>query len=123
MSALPNDIPGDAVPQPGYDFHFNAKANVLHADLEQPLKEKIGPQALVRLPSNGQYQYRQADPFHFEGILSYKGGYTQVAGRPSTKTAGAFTTLSTSVLEGLNVFDVVTADRVVARLSKPKPVR
>ena len=98
-----------------------AEANVLTADLEQPLKDKIRPQAFVKLPRDGQYQFSQADPFRFEGILSFKSGYTQVAGHPSSKIAG-FTTLATSVLEGLNVLDVVTADRVVAQISTVHPI-
>jgi hypothetical protein len=105
-------------PNPFHNYY--AEANVLTADLEQPLKDKIRPQAFVKLPRDGQYQFSQADPFRFEGILSYKSGYTQVAGHPSSKIAG-FTTLATSVLEGLNVLDVVTADRVVAQISTVHP--
>jgi hypothetical protein len=99
---------------------YCAEANVLNARLEKPLKEDIRPQALVKLPKNGQYQFSQATPFRFEGILSYEGGYTQVAGYPSSKIAGV-TTLSTAALEGLNVLDVVTADRVVAQISTVHP--
>jgi hypothetical protein len=104
------------------DFHhdFFAEANVLFADLTEPLREKISPQAQVKLPKDGQYQFRQADPFHFEGVLSYKGGYTQVAGHPSTKSVG-FATLSTSVVEELNILDIVTCDRVVAQISTVHP--
>jgi hypothetical protein len=106
---------------PNVVHNYYAEANVLFADLTEPLKEKIRAQAPVKLPKDGQYQFRQADPFHFEGILSYKGGYTQVAGHPSTKSVG-FATLATSVLEGLNVLDVVTADRVVAQISTVHPI-
>jgi hypothetical protein len=102
------------------DHSFWAEASVLYANLKQPLEGEIRPQAFVRLPRDGQYQFRQADPFHFEGILSYKSGYTQVAGHPSLKKAG-FETLSTSVVEGLNVLDVVTADRVVGQISTWHP--
>ena len=120
MAALPSKLSRvDSANQPGH--HFCAAANVLYADLKQPLREKIRPQASVELSGDGHYQFRQADPFHFEGIISYKGGYTQVAGHPSLKTAG-FATLSTSVIEGLNVLDVVTADRVVAQISTVHPV-
>jgi hypothetical protein len=118
MAALPNEL-SMVEPKPVHTYY--ADANVLFADLEQPLKEEIRPQASVKLPRNGQYQFRQADPFHFEGILSYKSGYTQVAGHPSSKIAG-FTTLATSVIEGLNVLDVVTADRVVAQISTVHPI-
>jgi hypothetical protein len=106
--------------KPDYHHDFYAEANVLFADLTEPLKEKIRPQALVKLSKDGQYQFRQADPFHLEGILSYKGGYTQVAGHPSTKSVG-FATLTTSVVEGLNILDIVTADRVVAQISTVHP--
>src|ERR1035438_1157151 len=120
MAALPNDL---SMVEPGRKpvHNYYAEANVLSADLKQPLEERIRPQASVELPRDGHYQYRQADPFHFEGILSYKGGYTQVAGHPSSKTAG-FVTLTTSVVEDLNVLDVVTADRVVAQISTVHPV-
>jgi len=118
MSAQPNEL---SMVEPVPVHNYYAEANVLTADLEQPLKDKIRPQAFVKLPRDGHYQFRQADPFRFEGILSYKGGYTQVAGHPSSKTAG-FTTMSTSVVEGLNVLDVVTADRVVAQISTVHPV-
>ncbi len=118
MAALPNEL---TVVEPKPHHYYYADASVLTADLEQPLQQKISPQAFVKLPRDGQYQFSQAEPFRFEGILSHKGGYTQVSGRPSSKIAG-FTTLATSVLEGLNVLDVVTADRVVAQISTVHPV-
>jgi hypothetical protein len=115
MAALVNEL---LMIEPVHDYY--AEANVLSADLEQPLREEIKPRSAVRLPKDGHYQFKQADPFRFEGILSYQSGYTQVAGHPSSKIAG-FTTLATSVLEGLNVLDVVTADRVVAQISTVHP--
>lgn len=115
MSALANEL---RMLEPVHSY--NADASVLCADLEQPLKEEIRPQAFVKLPRDGQYQFSQAAPFRFEGVLSHQGGYTQVAGHPSSKHDG-FSTLATSVLEGLNVLDVVTADRVVAQISTVHP--
>jgi hypothetical protein len=115
MNALPSQLSGLR------NVHnFNASASLLDAELERPLQEKIRPQSLVRLDHDGHYQFSQSEPFHFEGILSYEGGYTQVAGYPSSKSA-SFVTLSTSVVEGLNVLDVVTADRVVAQISTTHP--
>lgn len=99
---------------------YNAEADVLSADLIQPLKETIRARARVKLPKHGHYQFKKATPFRFEGIISYHSGYTQVAGHPSSKSDG-FATLVTSVLEGLNVLDVVTADRVVAQISTVHP--
>jgi hypothetical protein len=120
MSALPNDLP--VVGSARKPVHkYDAAADILSAEIEQPLRETIRHKAHVILARDGHYQFRQAEPFRIEGILSYQGGYTQVAGRPSTKTEG-FTTLTTSVIEGLNVLDVLTADRVVAQISTTHPV-
>jgi len=116
MAALANKVP---IVEPLHDYF--AEANVLSAELEQPLRDKIKARAHVKLPKDGHYQFKQADPFRFEGILSYRSGYTQVAGHPSSKIAGV-TTLATSVLEGVNVLDVITADRVVAQISTVHPI-
>jgi hypothetical protein len=115
MSALANER---LVVDPVHDYY--AEANVLTANLEHPLRDEIKPRVHVKLPKDGHYKFKQADPFRFEGILSYQSGYTQVAGHPSAKIA-VFTSLATSVLEGLNVLDVITADRVVAQISTVHP--
>jgi hypothetical protein len=86
----------------------------------QPLEDDIKPQAHVTLPKNGRYQFKKAHPFRFKGIISYHSGYAQVAGHPSSKGDG-FATLATAAVEGLNVLDVVTADRVVAQISTVHP--
>jgi len=99
---------------PGHIFHANAY--VLDATIEQPVREKTGRQAYVELPSDGKYQFQSAQPFQLFGVLSYRSGYTQVAGHKSPKGHG-YTTLTTAVVEGLNVLDVVTADRVVGQIS------
>jgi hypothetical protein len=115
MAARVNAFPvGDPI------HEYNAEANVLSAMLVQPLKETIKARASVKLLKGGHYRFKKAEPFRFEGIISYRSGYTQVAGHPSSKSDG-FATLATSVLEGLNVLDVVTADRVVAQISTVHP--
>jgi hypothetical protein len=57
-----------------------------------------------------------------EGVISFHSAYTQVAGNKSLKPGHGWTTLVTSVVEGLNVLDVVTADRVVAQISTDHPL-
>jgi hypothetical protein len=99
---------------------YHADAEVLSANLEQPLDQEIKPQARVVLPEDGHYQFQHAEPFRLKGIISYQSGYTQVAGHPATKGKG-FQTLATSVVEGLNVLDVLTADRVVGQISTVHP--
>jgi hypothetical protein len=100
---------------------FHADAYVLEANLEQPISDEIKKQAYVKLHEDGHYQFEPAEPFRRKGIISYQSGYTQVAGHPSAKVQHGFTTLATSVVEGLNVLDVVTADRVVGQISTTHP--
>jgi len=58
------------------------------------------------------------EDFHFQHFLSVKRGYTHVSGSPQEIEGKThFTTLVTAVAEGLNILDVVTADRIVARFS------
>jgi hypothetical protein len=116
--AARNLVPTVAAP---LKHEYDAEAFVLKAELKQPVSDDIAPQAFVKvLKPEGGYEFQEAGPFRLKGVLSYKYGYTQVAGHPSSKGHG-FTTLSTSVIEDLNVLDVVTADRVVAQISTDHP--
>jgi hypothetical protein len=72
------------------------------------------------LPEDGTYTFQAAVPFELYGVLSFGSGYTQVAGHPSSQAPG-FITLTTSVIENLNVLDVVTAARVVGQISTIHP--
>jgi hypothetical protein len=131
MGALPNVLRSeDASATHKERKHiYHSNASVLRAELKKPFEEKIEPQANLPLRGSGNdnhYQFRHTGPFQWEGILSYQSGYTQVAGIRSSKIKqpGAkpgFVTLTTSVVEGLNILDVVTADRVVARISTEHP--
>ena len=116
MAALP-----DSQPRIDAEHVFHADAYILSADLEQPVRTEFKKQVLVELPQNGRIQYERAIPYQLKGILAYQGGYTQVAGHPSSKVAGGFTTVATTVVEGLNVLDVLTADRVVGQISTVHP--
>ena len=120
MAALPNNLASNE-PENEYYQNYFADASVFSAKLEQPFEKTIDPQWQIKLPEDGGYDYKRAEPFNdLKGIISYQSGYTQVAGHESTKVKG-FTTLATSVVEGLNVLDVLTADRVVGQISTVHP--
>jgi hypothetical protein len=101
--------------------YFHATADVLSAQFQRPLDQAITPQAFAQLPEEGGYLSQRAENYRLEGILSFHSAYTQVAGNESPKPGHGWTTLATSVVEGLNVLDVVTADRVVAQVSTEHP--
>ncbi len=108
--------------------YFHAEAHALTGKLDLPFKEQIKKQAFVKLEgtladlseedrAQRNYFSQHAKNFRLEGIISYAAAHTQVSGHESKKHAGASVTLSTSVVEDLNVLNVVTADRVVAQIS------
>ena len=101
---------------------YHAEADVLTATFEQPLKAEIRPQAYVNLPGRGGYLSERAQDFRLESVVSFESAYTQVAGNVSDKPNGGWVTLATAVVEGLNVLDVVTADRIVAQVSTEHPL-
>ena len=108
--------------------YFHAEAHALTGKLKLPFAQEIKKQAFVKLegrladlPEDLQaqrnYFSQHAKTYRLEGIISYAAAHTQVAGHASDKTDGASVTLATSVVEDLNVLNVVTADRVVAQIS------
>jgi len=108
--------------------YFHAEAHALAGKLKLPFEEQIKKQAFVKLEGNlaeltveerAQQNYfsQHAKNFRLEGIFSYTAAHTQVSGHQSEKHDGASVTLATSVVEDLNVLNVVTADRVVAQIS------
>jgi hypothetical protein len=101
---------------------YHAEANILSGHLRQPVDQQIYRQAAVGLDDlRGGHFFQRVDRFSLEGLISFQSGYSHVSGNRSLKNHG-WVTLATSVLEGLNVLDVVTADRVVAQVSTEHPL-
>ena len=104
---------------------YHGEADLLEMEIKEPFHEKVRPQAKVQLLGSGErshYHFKHAGPFRLEGIASYQSGYTQVAGALSLKHEGRYSTLVTSAVEGLNILDVLTADRIVAQISTAHPL-
>jgi hypothetical protein len=104
----------------GRTHSFHADASAFGGQLEQPFEKIIPNQAPLTLSPDGGYNSTRVDSFQVEGLFSFKHAYTQVSGIVSTKRPG-WTTLATSVIEGLNVGEVFTADRVVAQIITDHP--
>lgn len=104
------------------DHSYFAEAVSLEGHLRLPFEAVIHPQDNVALPDRGGYLTRHSEHFRLGGVFSYKSAYTQVAGNRDDKPDHGFNTLATAVLEGLNVMDVVTADRIVSQISTDHPL-
>ncbi|MFY9853954.1 MAG: hypothetical protein WAK26_08775 [Terracidiphilus sp.] len=94
---------------------YNAQATVLQGELVLPLPKKIEPQAHSELAETGGYLSKRAENYRLESVISFRSAYAHVAGNKSNKPGEGWHTLTTTVVEGLNVLDVVTADRVVGQ--------
>jgi hypothetical protein len=101
---------------------FHAEATALRGDLYHPLVQPIKPQTNVKLSEHGGYLSEHAEPYRLEGVIAFSKAYTQVAGGRDTKPGHGWSTLVTSVVEGLNVLEVVTADRVVGQIATHHPL-
>jgi len=102
--------------------HFHGEAHVFAAQLEHPLTGEIKPQNHVKLQAEGGYILEHAKDYRADNIVTFKSAHTHVAGHKSPKEGHGWITLATSVIEQLNVLEVVTADRVVAQTSTEHPL-
>src|ERR1700728_1102099 len=110
---------GDGTPR---EHYYHAQAFALDGDLHLPIRTPIKPQAFVQVAEGGGYLSERAADYRLEGIFSFRKAYSQVSGPRETKPGRGFITLATAVIEGFNVFDVVTADRIVAQISTEHPL-
>ncbi len=101
-------------------FYYHADASSIGGFIEKPLQEMVPSQASASLPSVGGYTTARAEGFNFKEIVSCRSAYTRVSGR-TIEDGGRWSTLATSVVEGLNILEIVTADRIVAQLSVEHP--
>jgi hypothetical protein len=80
----------------------------------------IEVQGASSLPTTGGHSTSRVDNFQFQEFVSFKSAYSHVSGSKKAED-GTYTTLTTATVEGLNILDVVTADRIVARLASQHP--
>jgi hypothetical protein len=97
-------------------FYFHTDANSLGGFIEEPFKKIIPSQAAASLPPVGGYATTRTEAFNFEEIISCRSAYTRVSGR-EVRQDGPWSVLVTSVVEELNILEIVKAERVVAQLS------
>jgi hypothetical protein len=100
-------------------FHYNACASALSGRLTRPVLHEIEVQAATSLPTIGGHGNSRVENFRVKEFISVKAAYSHVSGSEHVGEGGKVfhTTLSTATVEGLNILDVITADRVVARVS------
>jgi len=100
-------------------YSFRADANAFGGFLEEPLRKIIPTLAPVSLPAAGGFATARSGAFNLDEIVSCSSAYTLVTGREDED--GSISTLATAVVEGLNILEVVTAERIVAQITVTIP--
>ncbi len=110
---------------------YHAEAHVLSGHLEHPIKQPIENYGRVVLENTRRESLftESVGETTVEGLIFFKAGRTRVSGSQLKNKKdiwgndhSGWVTQSTSVLEGFNVADVLTADRVVAQVSTEHPM-
>jgi hypothetical protein len=105
---------------PSHEYH--ADAHVLSGHLQRPVEQRIEEHAPVSLKGRRSgHLTRETEDVSIEGLVTFERGHTRVSGAKSLKPGHGWVTLSTSILEGLNVFEIVTCDRMVSQVSTEHP--
>jgi hypothetical protein len=97
-----------------------ASAIAASGRITKPFCDVIPTHGAVALPANGGYSSTRVEGCRYKEILSFGSAYSEVAGSDHGPD-GPFDTLAMTVIEKLNILDVVTCDRVVARVSSKFP--
>ena len=106
--------------KPSHEYH--ADAHVLSGHLQRPVDQKIEQHAPVSLKGRRSGHFtRMTEGVSIEGLITFAKGHTRVSGSQSLKPGHGSVTLSTSIIEGLNVFEIITADRMVSQVSTEHP--
>jgi hypothetical protein len=88
--------------------------------MDRPAPQLIPSQASASLSHMGGYGSDHVQNFEAKGIISFRSAFVEVAGSYD-ETSKSHTTVASAVIEGLNIMGMVTADRIVARLSSRHP--
>jgi hypothetical protein len=99
-------------------FHFHAEGHALSGEFRHPTWSLIETQASASLPTIGGHSRSEVQNFHYLDYVTFKRAHTHILGKRRVgDRADEYVTHASTVIEGLNILGVVTADLVVCRLS------
>lgn len=103
-----------------HQYLYSANAHGLSAEIERPVQQSIPAQAASALSSNGGRAFQRVEKFCVSPFVCFDAAYTEVGGS-FDECHNIHTTYAYSVIEGLNIADMVTADKVVSRIVSYSP--
>jgi len=99
---------------------FHASTHAAWGHLTRPFDEIMPVQASLSLPGTGGFGSARVDRFNFRGIFAFESAEAVVSGSYDEKNQ-SYDSTATVTITGLNIMHVLTADRVVARVSTEHP--
>jgi hypothetical protein len=96
-------------------FHYHGEGHAFSGHFTRPISYQIEALAGASLPLSGGHGRSQIENYEIPQLVSVKKAYSHISGTQDAKKI--HNSHATVVLEGLNILDMVTADRVVARLT------
>lgn len=101
-------------------FYYHADASPVGGYFTHPVEKIVPSHGSSSLAQAGGHASARIESYRLDSLVSIERAHSEIYGTINKKT-GSWTTLVTSVVEGLNVFETVTADRVVATLAVEHP--
>jgi hypothetical protein len=101
-------------------FLYHGGAFASSGKITLPVQETMEAQASLSVPLTGGHASSRVQNFRHRNYFSFCSAETHVVGSYSEKDK-AYGTLAATTIEGLNIMDVVTCDRLVARLTTKHP--
>ena len=102
-------------PRPRQSFAFHADAYALNASFHRPVTCQIEALAATCLPVIGGHAQACVTDFCVPRLARFKSAHSHVSGSMQDESTAA-TQAITTILD-LNIMDVITADRITARLT------
>jgi hypothetical protein len=101
---------------------YHAHALGVAGNIIRPIPQMISSLASTSLSPMGGHGSDHVENFELKGIVSFRSAFVEVAGTHDKET-DTHSTISSAVIEKLEIMGgIVTADRVVARLSSHHPM-
>src|SRR5437899_7073482 len=96
-------------------FHFHGEGHAFSGEFRHPLWSVIPAQASASLSQIGGHATAQVQNFHHQEFVCFKSADTHVSGK--RRRDETFVTHASTVVKGLNILGMVTAERIVCRLT------
>ena len=97
-------------------FYYHAAASPFGGHLTHPIQTVFQQHASTCVPQAGGHASARIEKINIHDMVRCEAAYSHTNGSVQ-KSTGNWTTLVTSVAEGINVFDIVTADRIVTNMA------